>query len=87
MCLLCGVVGFGKGFSDDEFGHVDFVLKEIGDGVFDVAGDVSWNFTIQEEKLTLERLAHLDLSGSSSTPSQSRFAPTDNCLFEPFRYL
>ena len=36
--LFVGVVGFGEGFGDDEFGHVDFVLEEVGDGVFDVAG-------------------------------------------------
>ena len=36
--LFAGVVGFGEGFCDDEFGHVDFVLEEVGDGVFDVAG-------------------------------------------------
>ena len=37
--LFVGVVGFGEGFCDDEFGHVDFVLEEVGDGVFDVAGE------------------------------------------------
>ena len=35
--LFAGVVGFGEGFCDDEFGHVDFVLEEVGDGVFDIA--------------------------------------------------
>ena len=37
--LFVGVVGFGECFGDDEFGHVDFVLEEVGDGVFDVAGE------------------------------------------------
>ena len=37
--LFGGVIGFGEGFCDDEFGHVDFVLEEVGDGVFDVAGE------------------------------------------------
>ena len=43
MGLFGRVVVFGEGFCDDEFGHVDFVLEEVGDGVFDVAGgkDVS----------------------------------------------
>ena len=35
--LFTGVVRFGEGLCDDEFGHVDFVLEEVGDGVFDVA--------------------------------------------------
>lgn len=39
MGLFGGVVGFGEGFCDDEFGHVDFVLEEVGDCVFDVAGE------------------------------------------------
>lgn len=38
MGLFGCVVGFRKGFCDDEFGHVDFVLEEIGDGVFHIAG-------------------------------------------------
>jgi hypothetical protein len=38
VCLLGSVVGFGEGFGDDELGHVDFVLEELGDGVFDIAG-------------------------------------------------
>lgn len=37
MGLFVGVVGFGESFCDDEFGHVDLVLEEVGDGVFDVA--------------------------------------------------
>lgn len=35
--LFGGVVGFGESFGDDEIGHVDFVLEEGGDHVFDVA--------------------------------------------------
>ena len=38
MCLSCGVVGLGKSFGDDELGHVDFVLEEVRDCVFDVTG-------------------------------------------------
>ena len=38
MRLFGGVVGFGEGFGDDEVGHVDFVLEEVSDGFFDVAG-------------------------------------------------
>ena len=37
--LLGGVVGFGESFGDDEFGHVDAVLEQVGDGVFDVAAE------------------------------------------------
>lgn len=37
VSLLGGVVIFGEGFRDDELGHVDAVLKEVGDGVFDVS--------------------------------------------------
>lgn len=37
VCLLGRVVVFGEGFGDDEFRHVNFVLKEVGDSVFDVA--------------------------------------------------
>ncbi len=37
--LFVVVVGFGEGFCDDEFGQVDFVLEEVGDGIFDVAGE------------------------------------------------
>ena len=38
MGLLGGVVvfGFSEGFCNDEFGHVNFILKEVGDGFFDV---------------------------------------------------
>lgn len=36
--LVAVVLFLGEGFGDDEFGHVDFVLEEVGDGVFDVAG-------------------------------------------------
>ena len=41
--LFAGVVlfFFGEGFGDDEFGHVDFVLEEVGDGGFDIATDMS----------------------------------------------
>lgn len=35
--LFGGVVGFGEGFCDDKFGHVNFVLEEVGNSVFDVA--------------------------------------------------
>ena len=43
MGLVANVFGFREGFRDDEFGHVDFVLEEVGDGVFDVAegGEIS----------------------------------------------
>ena len=37
MGLFTNVVSFREGFCDDEFGHVDLVLEEVGDGVFDVA--------------------------------------------------
>lgn len=36
VSLFGGVVVFGEGFCDDEFRYVDVVLKEVGDGVFDV---------------------------------------------------
>lgn len=36
--LFVSVVGFREGFCDDEFGHVDLVLEEVGDCVFDIAG-------------------------------------------------
>lgn len=36
--LFADVVGFGEGFGDNELRHVNFVLEEVGDGIFDVAG-------------------------------------------------
>ena len=36
--LVAVVFFLGEGFGDDEFGQVDFVLEEVGDGIFDVAG-------------------------------------------------
>lgn len=57
------VVAFGEGFGDDELGHVDFVLQEVGDGFFDVAGGrlafigIRWEEG-QGRRLTLERPEH-----------------------------
>lgn len=47
MRLLGTVVFLRKSFGDDEFGHVDFILKQVGDDVFDIpweglAGVMGW---------------------------------------------
>lgn len=49
--LFADVVGFGEGFCDDEFGHVNFVLEEVGDGVFDVARSVLTGCMIQKKRM------------------------------------
>jgi hypothetical protein len=36
--LLCGIVGFYGGFGNNELRNVDFVLEEVEDSVFHVAG-------------------------------------------------
>ena len=38
MGLIADILGFGEGFCDDKFRHVNFVLEEVRDGVFDVSG-------------------------------------------------
>ena len=55
MGLFCIVVVFGEGFCDDEFGHIDFVLEEVGDGFFDVSEErkVSGSFMKVGEKNSL----------------------------------
>lgn len=63
MGLFRGVVGLGESFGDDKFGHIDFVLEEIGDGVFDVAERKSvTSWTLKKKKgLTPALLGHPDL--------------------------
>ena len=73
MGLFAGVfsVVLGEGLCDDELGHVDFVLEEVGYGFFDITKHCQWKKArVVDGKPTLVHLEHLDRSRSFARQSQ-----------------